>query len=101
MINKGKYLVGKIVDHDGIERTAAVIFPEYIIHSALRRLFVDGPVSGGFFMIDECISESMAEVDFIVSAFGESTSCGVRANKETDIALLRQALGFIGDKNPQ
>jgi hypothetical protein len=82
MFGASKYVVGEI--RDGLFKAeVAICFPDTISHANMaRRLFDGSPTSAGFFSID----------GNVVSAYGESTSLGLKSNPEKDVQLIRRSL---------
>lgn len=77
-----KYVVGRI---DGT--TAAVIFPDCVAHSAMRKTFTSIK-SAGFYTVGVD-----ADGELKVSVFGESISLGIKS-QEQDAMYVAQALNI-------
>lgn len=76
-----KYLAGEMKADYG-QFLGAVVFPEYIEHSRVAKLFVDDkPDSGGFMRFN---------ADGEPCAYGESVSLELKSNPERDNKLLQR-----------
>ena len=80
-----KYVVGELPSGMGTT-LGAVVFPEYVSHDHMARVFAPGEdnlVSAGFFYVQ----------DGVVQPYGESTSLRL-SSREIDAVLIAKAIGL-------
>lgn len=84
-MSQRKYITGTIKGDIDIE--VAVLFPDFVAHASIGRLF-DTIVGAGFYGLDE---------NFIVQAYGESVGLHVKSRGVADSKLIAKALCLGGE----
>lgn len=86
-----KYVIGEIRE-EHLTTEMAVVGPEYIPHSTLKKLLFGAPISGGFFYIDTGDKKSVQKPKVVV--YGESVGLNINSRVGIDEDIIARSVGL-------